>query len=534
MHYVTALLIPLAAFAQSRSPEPAAGSISGVVKDTATRTPLAGVVVNAGQSAATTGPLGEFTLLGVPPGRQYISVHDENRAASSGLYLLLNPGQEITGVEAFIKLGGTVSGRVFDDGRHPVASADVLLLEKTFEFGQPAYVPKLIVQTDRRGAYHLSPVRAGRDFWILARKRVQLLDSGAKLPADPDQRPRLPLPAYYPGSPSVESAAAITLASAEDRRDVDIRMALAPVFCIDGSAETPGSLALSNVTITGEQPFIVDYPPAVTVAASADGKFSACGFPPGEYRITASNSAEIASQRLSAFAQIEVIDRDLDNLRLTAQSAVTVTGETLWDPPPRDEPVTRISAAFVKSQPQSGGIGGVFSFGGHIAVPGPFTLGRIPVDDYAFRLSGLPPGCYAKEATYGGAGVLHGMVQFTRAAPDSRLHIALACDGGSMTARVTDGDGNPVSNLWLYIMAKDAASPAALQQILRQEEVVNGWSGTVADLPPGTYLVLACGLEMDGTAAPVIKLWQARSRAKEISVGSGEAVRITLEISELE
>jgi hypothetical protein len=52
----------------------------------------------------------------------------------------------------------------------------------------------------------------------------------------------------------------------------------------------------------------------------------------------------------------------------------------------------------------------------------------------------------------------------------------------------------------------------------------------VKPLPPGKYLALACDLELDGTAEPILKLWRQRSKAKEVEIGPGETAQITLEI----
>lgn len=540
-----ACIFAVTALAQAPSPEPPTGSISGVVKDATTRAPLAGVMVNAGGAGASTGPQGQFAFPKVEAGRRWVSVHDESRAASGGTYVLLDAGQEISGIEIYIKLGGTISGKVYDEDRHPVAGAAVLLLEQRFEFGQLAYAPWLIARTDRRGAYQLAPVPAERGFRIMAMKPAKLLDAAAGLPADPDKRPRLPVPAFYPNSRYEDSAQAVTLAPAEDRRDVDIQMPLSPAYCIHGSVEAPDGVALPSVTITPQLALASGWSLTPVTAATADGKFHACGFPPGEYQLAATSQEEARSRRVSAFAQIVIADRDVDEVQLAARLGMTLSGEVVWDPPPRDKAAEKpISITFMKrdnnrraDEVQSrSAIGGILLSGYGIgpSVPGSFTVEPVPAGDYQMDVRRLPSGCYLKEASHGGANILHEPLRLTRGAGDGRMHLTLACDGGSLTARVTDRDGNPVSNVTFYVMPEEAASPAMLNDVLRQEDVEKGWSGTVARLPPGKYLVLASGLDTDGTAQPVLKLWNARSRAKEVSIGPGETAQITLEISDIE
>src|ERR1017187_1213658 len=114
MKHLFASILALAALAQTPAAEPPTGSISGVVEDATTHAPLPGIPVSAGGAQATTGPEGQFTLRRIEPGRQWVSVYDNPHAASGGRYVLVNPGEEITGIEIFIKLGGTISGRVVD------------------------------------------------------------------------------------------------------------------------------------------------------------------------------------------------------------------------------------------------------------------------------------------------------------------------------------------------------------------------------------------------------------------------------------
>ena len=543
MKYLLASVVAMAAMAQTPPPEPPICSLSGVVKEATTHVPLAGVRVWVGQPSDTTGPQGQFAFQKLEPGRHWVSVYDKSRAASGGVYVLLNAGQELTGVEIYIKAGGSISGRVFDEDRQPVAGAAVVLLEATFEFGQTAYRPNLTAQTDHNGEYRLAPVPAERGYLILVKKPVKLIDSAEPMPADPEKRLRLPTPAFYPGSPDIQGGQAVTLGSAEDRRGVDIQMTSAPSYCIDGEVRTSGGAQASELTITEQLPLIFRSSLTPVTTALSEGKFRACGFHPGEYRLAAANKEGSRSQRWSAFPQVVITDRDAQEVQLSPISALTLSGEAVWESPPGGKAAeARIRIGLMKFSSDrhadeaessyqlfSGAI-----YGDRVRVPGPFTFEGIPVDNYTLDLSGLPDGCYIEEATLAGVSVLHQPLRLTQAAGEGRLHIALACDGGSLTARVTDRDGNPVSHVNLYVMPQEAGSAAALYEVLRHAEVENGWSGVVKPLPPGKYLVVACDLETDGTAEPILKLWRQRSKAKPVEIGPGETAQITLEIGGLD
>jgi hypothetical protein len=524
-----AVVLAGVAAAQAPASEPATCSLSGVVKEAATHVPLEGVRVWAGQADATTGPQGQFAFPKLEPGRHWVSVYDRSRAASGGAYVLLNPGQELAGLEIYIKAGGSISGRVLDEDRQPVSGAAVVLLEATFEFGRTAYRPNLTVQTDSNGDYRLQPVPSGRSFLILAKKPLQPIDAANPLPADPEKRPRVPLPAFYPASPDIDGGQAVTLAPAEDRRAVDIQMTSAPVFCIGGTVHASSPPAPGELTIAEQLPLVFASSLKPVTIPVSDGSFRACGFHPGEYQL-----------RASASAQVVIAGRDVDDVQLQAVSVAVVPGNAVWEPPPQGKAAdTRVRIGLKRSfserhadEEESSGIFAMSSNGGSVQVPGPFTL-MGSANDYTLDIGGLPPGCYVKEATYAGADVRRQPVRLTQAAGGGQMHLALACDAGSLTARVTDRDGNAVSHVHLYIMPEDAGSAAALSDVLERAEVDNGWSEAVKPLPPGKYLAVACDLELDGAAEPILKLWRGRSKAKEVEIAPGEAAQVTLEIAEL-
>src|SRR5579872_3741431 len=102
-----------ALLAQSTPPSQPVSSVSGVVRDSVTQQPLEACRVHInGSEAVKTNPQGEFTVSGVPPGRQWISVNDERHAATAEMSVLVNAGENITGIEVLLKLPGAILGRV--------------------------------------------------------------------------------------------------------------------------------------------------------------------------------------------------------------------------------------------------------------------------------------------------------------------------------------------------------------------------------------------------------------------------------------
>lgn len=338
----------------------------------------------------------------------------------------------------------------------------------------------------------------------------------------------------------------MTLTPGENRQGVDIEIASADPYCIDGRLDVAGGVPPDSLKITEHMSLVTGstFAPA-TIATKAEGEFRACGLHPGDYLLAAksgqsSNPPAVGS--VSAFAEVAITDRDVRDLKLLARAPAVISGDAVWDPPPSGKVAeTPVRIGLTRSmrvddqadqagRPSSMKFG--FTFGGNVAVPGPFTLGRAPAaGDYQLTVGDLPQGCYLKEASYGTVSVLRGLLRMTGGGAEARLRLVLACDGGFLTARVTDSDGNPVSHVHLYVMPEDVPSEGALSSAIRTGEVEKGWSSATGPLPPGKYLALVSEMELDGTAGPIAQLWLARSKAKEVEIGPNAMVQVTLEVA---
>ncbi|HEY9140959.1 MAG TPA: hypothetical protein VIN93_08705 [Bryobacteraceae bacterium] len=540
------ILSVVAAWAQAQPTEPAAGSVAGVVMDALTHAPLAGVPVHADGSTATTDLAGRFAFQRLEPGRHWISVYEERRALSAGVYVLVGAGQEVSGVEIYVKLGGAISGTVVDEDHKPVAGVSVLLMEKRFEFGQVAYDRELTATTGDDGRYRLQPIPAERGYLILVKRPLAVTAAAAEGSAGDGKPQRVLVPTYYPNSPDAQGAQPVTLTPGESREGVDIAIASADSYCIDGRLDVAGGEPPDSFTITEHMSLVTGstFAPA-TITTKAEGKFRACGLHPGDYLLAAKSgpsSNPPAERSVSALAEVAITDRDVRDLKLLARAPTVISGDAVWDPPPSgkaaDRPVgigLTNSISFDTQADQAGrppSMRAMFAFGGKVRVPGPFTLGKVPAaGDYQFRVDDLPEGCYVKEASIGTASVLPGLLRMTGGGAEGRMRLVLACDGGFLTARVADSEGNPVSHVHLYVMPADTPSEAALSTAIRTGEVEKGWSSMTGPLPPGKYLALASELELDGTAGPIAQLWLARSKAKEVEIGPSAVVQVTLEVA---
>lgn len=475
-----------------------AGSISGVVSDSLTLTPLAGVRVQMDRQSITTDAQGRFAFENVEPGRHWVTATEERHAARGYVPVLVTSGKELSGVVLNLKLGGTISGRVVDDNGEPVAGASVLLLERRFEAGAIAYGPVMTVSANKDGEYRMEPVAAERGYAIMARSRAFATT-------------------YYPET--------LILTPKADRQQVNIRMTTARTHCASGAVELRKD-APPVVTIVERAPLFggATFAPA-PVKFDGEGKFQACGLHPGEYQLA------VKAEGDTGLSTVVIGDRDVTGIQLAARPPVTITIDATWDPPPREKPdQSRFEIAlrrYVEAEwhaDEPGKYQGRALMGRRaeqVAIPGTFTIGRVSPGEYQLYVSYLPRGCYLKEGD--------GPVVVTGGAA-TRIRMVIACDGGFLTARVVDKAGNPVSDVTLYAIPSAASTPEVASDQMQWGQVEKGWASLRDPLPPGKYLVLATNVEYDGTLDPFLKLWGARSKAKEVEIGPNAMVQVTLEM----
>jgi len=515
------------------------GSILGVVRDAVGGAPLGGVRVYISSDIAVTGPQGRFAFDKAAPGLQRVQASDNVRGASGGAYVLVEAGQTAS-AEIWLKVGGTISGRVLDEDRHPVDGAMVVLLGKRYEFGEVVYVPGKPVIADGNGKYRFEGVPAEHSFIVLAKKTLKLADSRDDPPADVAKRERVLMPAFYPDAPDPGGAEAVVLAPGEKREGVDIRMAPAPSYCIDGKVEV-GEDRQPSVSVTERWAGDSGWRLAPAIARTReDGAFRACGLHPGEYRLSASQAGieQRMFMRSEATVDVTVEENDVRDVRLMGRATASAEGEVTYDPPrPGGGRILVGLKTYLPGEgyadsterPPSGPMAGNAGMNTLVNPPAKF---RVPPqhDEWQVRVQEMPAGCYVKEAKYGEQDVRFGLLRLSRGKAGDRVEIVIGCDGGALTAQVVDRDGNPVSHVSLYLMASEADSAAAMAASLRRTEVSQGTSAPLSGLAPGKYLALATDLDLDidPAADEIDRLWSARGRAQEVEIAPGAAVKITL------
>ncbi|MBZ5581576.1 MAG: carboxypeptidase-like regulatory domain-containing protein [Acidobacteriia bacterium] len=551
------------AFAQSLAERPAAGSISGMVTDAFTGTPILGITVSAGAPAPRTGVIvpsnspagsdlivktdaqGRYKFPDLKPGEYVITVHPESIPqrpmgviAPVSKHFTLTGGQDLASADFAVEVPGSISGNITGPEKEPLAGISVLLIEKAYRNSRTAYGQSSGTTTDAKGRYTLAlNVRPGRSYAILARPMVRSLAPTSTAPKDPEERKLILTPTYYPNATTAESAQTVSLRSGEDLENVNIRMAESKSYCAEGIALAEGSPAAlefelseaqtTNTGLTGAGGFTI-LPPRGTTAN--DGKLRICDLHPGEYFLRVAPPGawnRPGAPGLYAAVPLTITDHDLADIRVNAIPGMQISGEVVWDgEPPANPPDVRIR---IVASP-------VMLNRNVVQVerllPGRFTLDRLPVEEYSLRMATLPPsGFYIKDVTYGGVSIWRNTIGFFTpggAFGGAGMKVTVAADGGTISAMVADKDGNPVQSASVCFLPAPAGTPA---------ELANGFTCTSSDaagsamsgtLAPGKYRVLAAPVPIDRSAANIDRLWGARLIGQEVELAPKGSMRVNL------
>jgi hypothetical protein len=425
-----------------------------------------------------------------------------------------------------------------------------MLLHRRYRYRDLVYSPDQAVATDEKGEYRLEHVLADQGLLILVKRPLKATAPDQVPPYD--NRERVMLPTFYGNSAGIHGAQSVILASGEHREHVDIRVADAPAYCVEGAVEGAGTVKEIFVSLTERLSFDSGWALApATVKADPEGTFRACGLHAGEYRMMATSAPPGSglAERLSGWAATGIAwgsailtDKDVSNVKLLASAPVAIAGDASFDPAPRERPI-RIQTSLVHfvnggegyadsvEKPSAYGMFAGGGSGGVTAVPGAFSLGRRRPGEYQLHVSRLPAACYVKEAQYGQQDLLHELLRVGEGAGGERVRLVIGCDGGSLTAQVMNADGTPVPNAILYLFDAGVESPGALAGSLLRSEVISGRSTPLTALRPGKYLVLSTDLDVSPTGASVDdidRLWRARKEAKEVEIGPGVMVQVAV------
>lgn len=248
------------------------GSISGRVTVSGSDTPLPGACVSlmsrgGGAGGACSDAQGRYTIHAVPPGQYAVSFYKNRyvqqfwQGASDYQSATLVPvatSQAVTGIDAAMQLGGTISGTITDAATGaPVDGCSVwAIAASTGKFAQGAC-------SYSNGAYAIDGLAAGS-------YRVQFQISGY-------------LNQWYRAAASEAEAQPVTVASGEVTSGVDA--AVAKGRTLSGRLTTSNNAPVPAGTCVSVTPLTSGQWPRTSCDIAPDGSYNVAGLPSGDVKV---------------------------------------------------------------------------------------------------------------------------------------------------------------------------------------------------------------------------------------------------------
>ena len=208
-----------------------------------------------------------------------------------------------------------------------------------------------------------------------------------------------------------------------------------------------------------------------------DGVFRICNLTPGPWQITMSQwDAQTHSETFYGSQIVTMKDADVSGVAVSASPLMTVPGEVVWEDAPPDNPVdakiTVRLTPITSSPPLSASA----------SLPGTFSFDGLAMQEYAAAVSGLRGNFYLKDVTYADRSVRFDPLRAGSEAGNAALRVVIARDGGVIQAKVTDKDGNVVSDSFVTVIPATATSEAmiAASYVSGQTDQTGTWEDRCA------------------------------------------------------
>ncbi len=531
----------------------------------------------------TTDDMGRFTFRDVPAGRFAVqavrpgylsSSYGARRPGRPGTAIPVADGAKVANLTLRLIKGGVITGTVVDGNGQPAAGVSVGVLryiyrELTGELALSTETAASSATTDDRGVYRawgLSPgnyvvmatpqLGGGRgtssDFQQLTTNDVSRAIAAAKARAAGAASQPLPpaprvnyAPVFFPGTPDVSLATAITLKEAEERGGVDIAIRLFRTARIDGTVRTADGSALPQaVPVTllpgGPQGDLLGTRAAgriKSVTVDATGKFVIPDVTPGRYAVVVNTGRVIGGRgtpmqapgptALWAMTEVTVDAADI-TVSLTLQPAMSAKGRLVFDgaaAAPKDASALRV----VLIPPGAGGSLSAGPPGGQVSADGTFTFSNVTPGPYQIAVLGNPAGWSLRSATGNGRDAWNTWLQV---GPGEALDIVVTYTDRpteiSGTLRDEKGQGVPEH----FIVAFPADKSLWIPGSKRMRAVRPGTDGqfSMGGLPPGDYLLAALTDVEPGEWNDRAFLEMLVPAGVKVSIGEGEKKKQDLQI----
>lgn len=551
---------------------------------------------DSGKFAFIALPAGRYTLSASKPGHVAVSYGQRRPGPGRpGTPIQLTDGQKLQ-VTLQIPRGGVITGAVLDENGEAIPGTPVRALRYAMQSGTRVLQQGGTGSTDDRGIYRIyglqpgeyviaatprntstavevdrmqAEVAAAMEMRMGAAQRANAVEAEAMAARLAELRAQLPsgeqpnagyAPVYYPGTTLPGSAGTVAVGVGEEKVGVDFQLQLVPIARVEGvivnaNGPMPQNVQLTLVSTGHEVPGVGNN----STRADANGRFRFSNVGPGQYMLIARATlgggrgggrgepptpvASEAARRMATQAQSETVrlwaatdigvdGRDVQNLVLTLQPGMTVSGRIAFEgtsPIPADLSRLRVNVAPVSVQP---GVAGEFAsnLAGRVDTTGRFTVTGVVPGRYRVTASGAQ-GWRMSSSILSGQDTLDFPVEVKPSQNVSGVVVTLTDKEAEVTGAIVDEKGQPAPDYTIILYAADREfwTPNS-RRIFSQRPGTDG-QFTFRNMPPGDYRIAPVLDPEPGTWFDPAFLQQLDSNALRVLIGVGEKKVQNLRIS---
>jgi hypothetical protein len=458
---------------------------------------------------------GAWCIVATMPGGSHTPAEYMQRGIlGRGLALAVADGQKIPDIQLALAPTGGISGRVLDRDNEPMVFARVQVLHASYQDGQRRLYILQVAQTNDRGEYRFYWLPPGQYYLAVAPEdtRRRQVVSVQPPPGTGGRREDVMAPVtvsrisprgelvdetyvtvYYPSETDAQRARPVEVQPGSSLGGMDIVLTngLVRSFHVRGTVAN----SVTGKPATGAQVRLVprDWTSTVIMPVATvdeDGNFDIRGAVPGAYVLYANQSIPDPAAPppvpnappanppapppppipLSARLLINVGGGSVENLKLTLQRGVSITGQVVVESASAVEIPRGISVSLVRN-PDLVGVPGVpgrampqpdGTFSLQNVGPGDYRVYVAPfVNPFQWSAPPIPPALqngYVKSIRVGSTEVLGNVLRVGEATPPGEIHITLAA-GGRLTGQVTNARGEPQPNVTVGLLPELALRP---------------------------------------------------------------------------
>ena len=499
--------------------------------------------------AVTTDNEGRYEISGLPAARYRLHVskagyvpleYGQARPFETGKPIDIADGQILDKLDFSLPRGSVIAGRITDEFGDPFADAQVQAMRYEFVNGERQLVNAgRTATTDDIGQFRLFGLMPG-DYIIRASARDN--QPVAALLATVDEPSGYPA-TYYPGTPDVAQAQAVTVGLGQELGAVAFSLSPTRLARVSGTVMSSSGSPLTGAIVLA-RPLAGGGTGPLNVGGGnqvrADGSFTINNLPPGEYMIDVRErprnmqGLQIGdlSQLEFASVQLSVAGSDISGLTILTTSGVTVSGRVVFQGQAGQKQNAggmRIAAVSQSGLPLIRGVAARVLGGGRVNDDGTFEV-RGLAGPQVVRVDGVPSGWTVKSITIGGADITDTPFDFKSGDALTSLLVTLTDRITEVNGSVRDGKGQPATDYVLVVFPEDSGLWRAQSRHVATTRPNQNGTFSIKGLPPNRYLAAVVSSFENGLQNDPAVLEQLRRGADTFTLAEGQTLSLSLQM----